>query len=177
MTNRFEISKLDCEFITLKLAPARGIIANLEQQNGCMFMNRKYNLLLVLLITLFVFSSFASVYRILPTARATYVEGTITQDTDWTLVDSPFIVSNDITVNPGATLTIEPGVQVRFADNFSMIVNGRIIADGTNDRMIRFTSNNLNASVGKWGTIMINGIQQSSITNCIIEYGTNGTNI
>jgi hypothetical protein len=140
-----------------------------------MFMKRNYNVLLVLLITLFVFSSFASFYRILPTARATYVEGAITQDTDWTLIDSPFIVSNDITVNPGATLTIEPGVQVRFADNFSMTVNGRIIADGTNDRMIRFTTNNLNASVGKWGTITINGIQQSSITNCIIEYGTNGT--
>jgi hypothetical protein len=140
-----------------------------------MFMKRNCNVLLVLLVTLFVFSSFASVYRILPTARATYVEGAIKQDTDWTLIDSPFIVSNDITVNPGATLTIEPGVQVRFADNFSMMVNGRIIADGTNDRMIRFTSNNLNASVGKWGTIIINGIQQSSMTNCIIEYGTNGT--
>jgi nitrogen fixation protein FixH len=140
-----------------------------------MFMKKTCNVLIVLLITLFVFSSFASFYRILPTAKATYVEGAITQDTDWTLVDSPFIVSNDITVNPGATLTIEPGVQVRFADNFSMTVNGRIIADGTNDRPILFTSNNLNASVGKWGTIIIDGIPESSITNCIIEYGTNGT--
>jgi hypothetical protein len=138
-------------------------------------MNKRYKLLLILFTIVFVFSSFASVYRILPTARATYVEGAITQDTDWTLVDNPFIVSNNITVNPGATLTIEPGVQVRFADNFSMIVNGRIIADGTSDRMIRFTSNNLNVSVGKWGAIIINGIQQSSMTNCIIEYGTNGT--
>jgi hypothetical protein len=138
-------------------------------------MKRNCNVLIVLLITLFVFGSFASVYRILPTARATYVEGAITQDTVWTLVDSPFIVSNDITVNTGATLTIEPGVQVRFADNFSMTVNGRIIADGSNDRMILFTSDNLNGSVGTWGTIIINGIQQSSITNCIIEYGTDGT--
>jgi hypothetical protein len=148
---------------------------NPEQQDGCMLMNKRYKPLFILFTVVLVFSSFASVYRILPTARATYVEGAITQDTDWTLVDSPFIVSNDITVNPVATLTIEPGVQVRFADNFSMTVNGRIIADGTNDRMILFTSNNLNASVGKWGTIKINGIKQSSITNCIIEYGTNGT--
>jgi hypothetical protein len=140
-----------------------------------MFMKRNCNILLVLVITVFVFGSFASVYRILPTARATYFEGAITQDTDWTLVDSPFIVSNDITVNPGATLTIEPGVQVRFADDFALRVYGRIIADGTNDRMILFTSNNLNAGVGKWGAIIINGIQQSSITNCIIEHGTNGT--
>jgi len=139
-----------------------------------MFMKRKYNLLLVLIAMFFFFSSLVGVYRILPTVEATYIEGTITQDTDWTAVDSPFIVSNNVTVNPGVTLTVEPGVQVRFGDNFWITVNGKIIADGTDDRTILFTSDNPNASVGSWGTILINGTQQSSITHCIIEYGTNG---
>ncbi len=139
-----------------------------------MFMKRKYNLLLVLIAIFFFSSSLVVVYRILPTVKATYIEGTITHDTDWTLVDSPFIVSNNVTVNPGVTLTVEPGVQVRFGDNFWITVNGKIIADGTDDRKILFTSDNLNASVGSWGTILISGTQQSSITHCIIEYGTNG---
>jgi parallel beta-helix repeat protein len=142
-----------------------------------MLMNKRYKLLLILFTIIFVFSSFASVYRILPTVRATYVEGTITQDTDWTLVDSPFIVSNNVIVNPGVTLTIEPGVQVRFGENFSITVNGRIVADGTGDRMIRFTSDSLNASTSDWGTILINGTQQSSITHCVIEYGADGVTL
>jgi hypothetical protein len=136
-------------------------------------MNRK-SLSFVLLAMLFVLSPIASVYRILPTVNATYVEGKITQDTDWTLVDSPFIVSNNIIVNPAATLTIEPGVQVKFGENFSITVNGRIVADGTDDRVTRFTSDRQNASAGDWGTILISGTQQSSITHCAIEYGTNG---
>jgi len=140
-------------------------------------MNKRYKLLLILFTMVFVFSSFASVYRILPTVGATYVEGTITQDTDWTLVDSPFIVSNNVIVNPSVTLTIEPGVQVRFGENFSITVNGRIVADGTDDRMIRFTSDSLNASTADWGTILINGTQQSSITHCVIEYGADGVTL
>jgi hypothetical protein len=139
-----------------------------------MFMNRKHNSLFVLLAAFLFLGAFTSVYRLVPTAKATYVEGTITQDTVWTLVDSPFIVSNNITVNPGATLTIEPGAQVRFGDNFSITVNGRIIADGTNDRMIQFTSDDANANPGAWGTIQISGTPQSSITNCIVEYGQTG---
>jgi hypothetical protein len=139
-------------------------------------MNGK-NPLFIVLTTLLVFSSVVSFYRILPTARATYVEGTITQDTDWTLVDSPFIISNNIVVLSGVTLTIEPGVQVRFGENFTLAVNGRIIADGKDDRMIRFTSDSLNASAGDWGTILINGTDHSSLTHCIIEYGINGVTL
>ena len=137
-------------------------------------MNRKCISLFVLLATFLFLGVFASAYRLLPIAKATYVEGTITQNTVWTLVDSPFIVSDNITVNPGATLTIEPGVQVMFGDTFSLLVNGGIIADGTNDKMIQFTSGDVNASAGAWGTIQINGNLQSSITNCIVEYGQNG---
>jgi hypothetical protein len=171
-----KISKFDCEFIMLKLSPARGI-RQTRMHNGCMFMNRKYNPLLVLLATFLVFSVFTSAYRLVPTARATYVKGTITQDTDWTLVDSPFIVSDNITINPAAKLTIEPGVQVRFGGNFWITVDGRIIADGAEDRTILFTSNDVNASTGDWGTIRITSTQQSSITNCIIEYGQTGVTL
>jgi hypothetical protein len=142
--------------------------------NGCMFMNRKYISLFVPLATFLFLGAFTSAYRLVPIAKATYVEGTITQDTIWTLVDSPFIVRDNIIVNPGATLTIEPGVQVRFGDNFSLLVNGGIVADGTSDKLIQFTSDDANASTGAWRTIQINGALQSSITNCIVEYGQTG---
>jgi hypothetical protein len=123
-----------------------------------------------------VFSTVNIAYRTLPAVKATYVEGIIAQDTIWTLVDSPFVVSNDVIVTSDATLTIEPGVEVRFGGNFSLIVNGAIVAKGTNNRMIHFTTNDPE-NHAFWRTILLNGSRLSSLIYCIVEYGTNGTTI
>jgi hypothetical protein len=111
--------------------------------------------------------------------KATYVEGEITMDTVWTLVDSPFVLFGNVTVLEGITLTIEPGVEVRFGGNFSLIVRGRLIARGILtqelDRRIRFTSNRESPQTGDWGALYFNGAGQSSVLeNCIIEYGRGG---
>ena len=58
----------------------------------------------------------------------TYVSGAITQDTTWTLTGSPYIVTGDVTVrystynSSTATLTIEPGVEVRFEPGTGLYV-------------------------------------------------------
>ena len=137
----------------------------------------------VIALTLVVIFSLAifPLNGLLPTARATYVEGEITMDTVWSLVDSPFILSGNVTVREGATLTIEPGVEVRFGGRFSIIVNGRLIAKGTFEfnRLIKFTSNKEVPEPGDWGALFFNGTGQSPslLENCIIEYGTNGTTV
>lgn len=105
--------------------------------------------------------------------NATYVEGPITRDTIWTLVDSPFVVSNNITVYSNATLTIEPGVEVRFGENFSIIVSGKLYADGTSKR-ITFTSNKMQPEVGDWQAIVFNGAQESTLIGCSISYAVYG---
>lgn len=128
--------------------------------------------ILAILFTL-VLSSLNVMYRILPCAGATYVEGSIVQDTEWTLVDSPFVLSNNLTVMSSATLTIESGVEVRFGGDFSLVVEGRLVAIGTADWKTRFTTNDPANNV-TWRTIMIKGSQPSLFTNCIIEYGTDG---
>lgn len=123
-----------------------------------------------------VFSTVNIAYRTLPAVKATYVEGIIAQDTIWTLVDSPFVVSNDVIVTSDATLTIEPGVEVRFGGDFSLIVNGAIVAKGTSNRMIHFTTNDPE-NHAFWRTILLNGSRSSSLIYCIVEYGTNGTTV
>ncbi|HXX87904.1 MAG TPA: Ig-like domain-containing protein [Candidatus Acidoferrum sp.] len=108
-------------------------------------------------------------------ARATYVGGPIDKDTVWTLVDSPFVVSNDIIINANTTLTIEPGVEVRFGDNSSIIVYGTLVAQGTETANIQFTSNGINPTPGDWASIQLNDRQASaSLNNCAIEYALNG---
>ena len=106
-------------------------------------------LLVVIIVGTFTFAN----SLLFPTVSATYVEGSITQDTIWTLTDSPFVVSKNVTVYPNVILTIEPGVEIRFGEKFSLIVNGQLIANGTQDKMTTFTSNKDQPEAGDWNTI------------------------
>ena len=113
----------------------------------------------------------------IPLARATYVEGPITQDTLWTLADSPFVVSKDVIVYPGVTLTIEPGVEVRFGGGFSLVVEGRLYACGEENNTITFTTNKDQPQGGDWNTIKFNGTQPSTLMRCIVQYAIDGLTI
>lgn len=129
--------------------------------------------LFVILVTM-VLSTFSFASRTLfQTVEATYVEGLITQDTIWTLVDSPFVVANDVTVHSNATLTIEPGVEVRFGEALSIIVSGKLYANGTKNA-IKFTSNKEQPDVGDWNAIEFNGIEKSMLIGCFVAHATNG---
>ena len=75
--------------------------------------------------------------------QGTYVSGDITQDTTWTIDGNPYQVDNIVTVVPGVTLTIDPGVMVQnYEDNgstnYTFIVEGTLIANGTLSEMIYF---------------------------------------
>jgi hypothetical protein len=139
-------------------------------------LKKAVKLFVILFTVLFSTVSFAS-RTLFQKVEATYVEGLITQDTIWTLVDSPFVVSKNITVCSNATLTIEPEVEVKFGGDFSLIVEGRLVAAGTEDKIITFTSNKYEPRAGDWGAIEFMGTEASSLMHCIIEYGTNGITV
>jgi hypothetical protein len=120
----------------------------------------------------------------------TYVSGVIDTDTNWTVADSPYLVTGDLTVSEGVTLTIEPGVEVRFAttdalssgqdpDRVELIVAGTLVADE-----VTFTSNADSPAAGDWyGIWFLNssvgwdGSGGSAISNSTIEYGIVGISI
>jgi len=135
---------------------------------------RLYAILTVLIVGTFA----ATTTMFFPDADATYVEGDINQNTVWTLTDSPFIVINDVFIKPGYTLTIEPGVEVRFGGGFSMFVQGVLNAVGTQEDMIKFTSNKDQPQLGDWTTIkFVNKLQASTLSYCIVQYATDGVTI
>jgi alpha-tubulin suppressor-like RCC1 family protein len=68
------------------------------------------------------------------------VSGYITTNTTWTS-DNTYYVSGIVFVCPGVELTIAPGTVVKFGDDASLSSgSGRIIACGTSDAYIIFTS-------------------------------------
>jgi hypothetical protein len=60
----------------------------------------------------------------------------------WTAAQSPIILNRDQQLAAGASLVIEPGVEVRLAQGVSFFVDGTLYAIGQPDRPVRFVSSN-----------------------------------
>ncbi len=112
----------------------------------------------------------------------------IVADTVWD-VDNPwngiYLISGEIAVRNDATLTIEPGVQVRFENSARIFIGGstgsdrgRLIAAGTESEPVLFTSDRLDPSPGRYDGLHFrdSAYDDSSLQYCIIEYAGNATN-
>ncbi len=83
----------------------------------------------------------------------TSVGGPITTNTTWTLAGSPYTVSADVVVLVSISLTIEPGVTVKFGNGTSMIVDGTLIVQADSGDRTTFTSDLPSPALGDWGSI------------------------
>jgi Secretion system C-terminal sorting domain len=96
----------------------------------------------------------------------TTVSGGIYNDATWTLASSPYIVTADIVLFPGKTLTIEPGVEVRVQGNdypngrgTTIEIRGRLVAIGTLASPITFKADGIVTDPWTWGGIEIKTFQ------------------
>ena len=113
-------------------------------------------------------------------AGATDVSGLLAEDAVWTLPGSPYVVTGNVLVGGDATLTIEPGVTVAFDSGNSLQIAGVLVARGTSDDTIVFTSNLAEPAPGDWGTILFSDssadatfdVDGNFIDGSIIEYAT-----
>ena len=77
----------------------------------------------------------------------TQVSGVISSNTTWTKANSPYHLTNHVTINQGVELIIEPGVIIEAKVRISINVLGSIYAVGTAGDSIQFKGN---GTKGSW---------------------------
>ena len=110
-------------------------------------------------------------------ADTTVPAGVIDVDTQFTLAGAPYIVTGDVEVLIGATLTIEPGVLVRFQTGVELIVSGALVVQGTASQPVFLTADSDSPVPGYWTGVTLSGTGESNIDGCTIEYAVDGLTI
>ena len=106
------------------------------------------------------------------------VAGSIVEDTVW---DADLVrVVGDVTIEDGVVLTIVPGARVQFEDYYRLTVAGALLAEGSADNRIVFTTDEPEAftiddsHAGCWNGIRFertsSGNAASRLACCIVEY-------
>ncbi|MEK7066823.1 MAG: lamin tail domain-containing protein [Patescibacteria group bacterium] len=105
----------------------------------------------------------------------------ISQSIIWYKELSPYFVYENTRIEQDATLTIQPGVTVKFSQGApyggGLEILGVLLAEGTQDDYIIFTSASTDPKPGYWQKIIFsNPNQQSILKYTLVKYGGQGIN-
>ena len=107
--------------------------------------------------------AFSLLVKTITFADTTSVNGNVSGI--WTTDGSPYLVTNNLILQPADTLIINPGVEVRFDGAFRFDIFGTFLAVGTENDSILFTKNGditkyFSISTPNKKTILWNGINK-----------------
>jgi hypothetical protein len=86
------------------------------------------------------------------TGAGTMHKDTIAADETWTAANGPHVVSFDLKVSKGATLTIEPCAEVRIQKGYSIVVEGNLVALGAATTPIKIGADDASTP---WGFMQV----------------------
>jgi len=120
------------------------------------------NSTLLILCTLFIS---------LATSAQTNITNNISTNTTFTAANSPYVIVNSVEVSPGITLTVQPGVIVKFNSGTYLHVRGTLNANGAS-----FTGN-AGVTKGFWDGIYVSyeyyETGNVNLNKCTVEYASN----
>lgn len=109
--------------------------------------------------------------------------GELTADTTLS-ASRPYVISDTLVVAEGATLTLAPGTRLYFSSTASLLVRGRLVAEGTVAQPITFRGDRLGDMFSgqpydripaQWGGIAFEGTSYGNhLDHCDIHSGTGG---
>jgi flagellar hook assembly protein FlgD/general stress protein 26 len=119
------------------------------------------------------------------TGKIEVVAEQVSRDVQWKKFAAPYVVLGSIDIckdtSAPSTLTIDPGVTVKFALNTALNIGsgaskGVLAANGTATLPITFTSSQAIPAAGNWSGIKFisDAASASVLTNIIVEYGGSG---
>ena len=87
---------------------------------------------------------------------------------------SPYLVTEDIVVEPNTALIVEPGVEFLFAPGTGFYAKGQFVVAGTRNNEVEFRSAMKMPKSGDWKGIFITGEMPSEIRNAIVREAETG---
>lgn len=97
-------------------------------------------------------------------AQTNIVPSQITADVTWTGTN---LLQNTITIRSGATVRVAPGARILLDSAATLVVNGALVAEGTETEPIYFTR----PEVGRrWKGIRLIRAQDSRFAHCVFEF-------
>ncbi|MFD1570524.1 right-handed parallel beta-helix repeat-containing protein [Halorubrum laminariae] len=106
----------------------------------------------------------------------TFVESPIATDTTWSPADGPYRIIRSVEIEPGATLTIEPGTDVQLAEGVTLTVRGSLRSDGTADRPVTLRRTAGTDPDHRWESLRYEGGDDSRLAlhNTTLRGGSTG---
>ena len=81
------------------------------------------------------------------------------------LTDQSYVVLNDLVINDSVVLTISEGTLIKMPPGGNIIVNGRLLINGTEDNPVTIINNNALTNDYRWGAICFNNASDTSKIN------------
>jgi len=94
--------------------------------------------------------------------------GTLTEDTTLLPSEHPYVITEDIVVPSGITLTVEPSATLQFQAGLSLRVQGRLVAVGTSSQPVVLTRD----GTAPWNEVVFQDSDADNhIAHAMVEYG------
>lgn len=123
---------------------------------------------------------------VLSAAAETRVGGKLVGNLRWTKSESPYVVIEDLEIPVGSSLTLEPGVVVRFKANLAdqkglrpfdmeLVVRGLLTTQGGDGDSVYFTSDAVDVNRGDWwGIIVPDAGGRVVMDRTVVEFANQG---
>lgn len=106
-----------------------------------------------------------------PTGGPTTHSGTISADETWSAAGSPHVLTSNVTIAAGATVTVEPCAELRLAPAMSLLVDGTLHARGAAGQRITMHQD---VAGQRFGTLTVNAPGYADLAYVDISGGGGG---